>query len=324
MALRSLTLKDDPALQACLLHDKDHVVPGARGNHVAKIQKALLLLEKADIQPTEMQLRTYGPTTASSVLAYKTKREIINRSYQTKPDNIVGKMTIARLDEDLLEREQRVTPDRFVCVGGGPGGVASSFTSASGVVGAPALRRQNASLSILFQTTSAADAFGGFQLGVELLARARDLMAPHGIKFQDGLFLDFVGPRVPDFDNVIPGSPASCFSVRAAAERVLPGRAQTLRVIFCPFDDKGEAFGVTDGGTLGDWTFPKFCLINVKKNREDHGTLLHEMIHASKPVRIEHDDDAKSVFTDKKTFRTFLPAEHATSLANGFFSTVRL
>ena len=267
MSLRSLMLKDDVSLQACLERDKDHVVPGATGNHVAKIQKALLLLEQAGIQQMELRSKLYGATTAAAVLASKRKRGIFNPSYQTAADNIVGKMTIARLDTDLQEIERRVTPNRTVCGG------------------------------------------------------ARELLAPHGIDFTGGPFPEF-GPTVPDFERVIPGSPASCFSVREAAENVLPGHAMHLRVICCPFDEKGAAFGVTDGGTLAGRTFPKFCLINVQKRNPDLGTLLHEMIHAAKVVSVAHDGSAQSVFSESSG-RTILPPQHAESLANAFFSTVR-
>jgi hypothetical protein len=320
MPLRSLMLKDDPSLQACLVQDQSHVVPGAKGNHVAKIQKALLLLEQAGIQSGELRSRLYGPTTVAAVLAYKRKRRIINPAYQTTPDNIVGKMTIARLDTDLLEIEQRVTPNRVVC--GGSGGGSASGGPVAGIT-ERVVRRLNASLSILFQETTAAEQSGGSLLLVQqLVARARELMAPHGIDFTGGPFPEF-GPTVPDFEQVIPGSPASCFSVRETAENVLPGRAQALRVIFCPFDDKGEAFGVTDGGDLAGRSFPKFCLINVKKRNPDLGTLLHEMIHAAKAIKIGHDGDPRSVFSEEQA-RTFLPAQHAESVANAFFSVRRL
>ncbi|MBI3409429.1 MAG: hypothetical protein HY040_13895 [Planctomycetes bacterium] len=345
MPLFSQILKDDPALQACLVRDQAHVVPGVKGSHVAKIQKALLLLEQSNIQLIELQTKLYGPTTTEAVLAYKRKRRIINFSYQTTADNIVGKMTIARLDEDLLDMERRVTPDHSDC-GGGSGGGSGGGASAAGpaavgpaavgpaaarpaaglVARGPGVRLQNARLSILFQETAAAEELGGgFKLGVQLFARARELMAPHGIAFSDGLFLDFVGTRVPDFENVIPGSPASCFSVREAAERVAPGRAKTLRVIFCPFDEKGGAFGVTDGGTLpgSGLSFPKFCLINVRKANPDQGTLLHEMVHAAKVEKVEHDTDPRSVYSEEQS-RTILPSKHAESLANAFFSTILL
>jgi hypothetical protein len=41
------------------------------------------------------------------VLSYKKKRSIINPAYQTQADNIVGKMTIASLDKEILQRENR-------------------------------------------------------------------------------------------------------------------------------------------------------------------------------------------------------------------------
>ena len=62
------------------------------------------------------QLRTgrYGKSTAAAVLAFKTKRKIINYSYETQVDNIVGKMTIAALDNEMVLRESRPRqlPDR--------------------------------------------------------------------------------------------------------------------------------------------------------------------------------------------------------------------
>ena len=50
---------------------------------------------------------SYGPSTKAAVLAYKTRRQIINRSYQSTPDAIVGKMTIASLDAEVAARELR-------------------------------------------------------------------------------------------------------------------------------------------------------------------------------------------------------------------------
>ena len=50
MPLRSATLREDQALQACLVRDQAHVLPGARGPRVAKIQRALLLLDQSRIR----------------------------------------------------------------------------------------------------------------------------------------------------------------------------------------------------------------------------------------------------------------------------------
>jgi hypothetical protein len=57
------------------------------------------------IDPGEIKTQRYGPSTAAAVLAYKRKRKIINRAYQQSEDNIVGRMTIAALDKDMLDRQ---------------------------------------------------------------------------------------------------------------------------------------------------------------------------------------------------------------------------
>ncbi|NOT57256.1 MAG: peptidoglycan-binding protein [Deltaproteobacteria bacterium] len=99
MGLQSELFKGDPKLEAAAVSDPAHIVPGAAGPHVLKIQLALIQLDGATLTPDEV----YGPATAAAVLSYKRKRGIINRAYQSTPDNIVGKMTIAALDEELLK-----------------------------------------------------------------------------------------------------------------------------------------------------------------------------------------------------------------------------
>jgi hypothetical protein len=44
-------------------------------------------------------------------LAFKKKRNIINPSYQSQADNIVGKMTIAALDREIFDKEKPRTGD---------------------------------------------------------------------------------------------------------------------------------------------------------------------------------------------------------------------
>jgi hypothetical protein len=105
MSLHSDLLKNDPRLQACLTSNASHLVEGAAGSHVAKVQVALFIVDGLGIQREEIKAQRYGPSTAKAVLAFKTKRRIINRSYQTAPDNIVGKMTIAALDQELLRKQ---------------------------------------------------------------------------------------------------------------------------------------------------------------------------------------------------------------------------
>jgi len=78
MALQSQLFRGDPQLEAAAVSDPAHIEPGARGEHVRKIQLALIQLDGADIDPDGQ----YGPATAAAVLAYKQKqkRNIINRT----------------------------------------------------------------------------------------------------------------------------------------------------------------------------------------------------------------------------------------------------
>lgn len=101
MALQSRLFRGDPKLEAAAMSDPAHIVPGDSGSHVGKIQQALVKLDGATIEIDE----SYDPATATAVLAYKRKRNIINRAYQTQPDNIVGKMTMALLDQEIVELE---------------------------------------------------------------------------------------------------------------------------------------------------------------------------------------------------------------------------
>jgi peptidoglycan hydrolase-like protein with peptidoglycan-binding domain len=97
VALTSILFKNSAELQACAVNNAAHVTLGANGEHVARIQKALNLLDGAVLELDG----SYGPATAAAVLTYKTKRRIINPGYQTMPDNIVGIMTIAAMDNEL-------------------------------------------------------------------------------------------------------------------------------------------------------------------------------------------------------------------------------
>ena len=116
MPLISQFFRSDKKLQACLVDNAAHVTQGAHGDHVAKIQTALYVLDGLKIDQNELAAKKYGHSTAAAVLAYKRKRQIINRSYQTQADNIVGKMTIAELDKEIFEYE-KAAADRNSCAG---------------------------------------------------------------------------------------------------------------------------------------------------------------------------------------------------------------
>ena len=107
MPLVSRWFRGNARLQACLVSDPAHVVTGDSGDHVTLIQSALQVLEGAQISPEDMTGGIYGGSTAAAVLDFKTKREIINRAYQRAPDDIVGKMTIQALDQEIATRERQ-------------------------------------------------------------------------------------------------------------------------------------------------------------------------------------------------------------------------
>jgi hypothetical protein len=111
--LKSELFRGDPRLEKTLVSDQHHVVPGDLGEYVSKIQFAVLTLGGGQIGAGELQVKLYGPETARAVLRYKTQRRIINFSYQRTADNIVGKMTIRALDDEmvLFEAKQRLRPN---------------------------------------------------------------------------------------------------------------------------------------------------------------------------------------------------------------------
>src|SRR6476661_5320362 len=100
MALQSKLFRGDTKLEAAAVSDPAHILPGARGPHVGKIQQALIQLDGADITIDS----AYGPATAAAVGAFKQQRGILN--FQGKIDNIVGKKTIAALDSEMLLQEK--------------------------------------------------------------------------------------------------------------------------------------------------------------------------------------------------------------------------
>jgi hypothetical protein len=87
------------------------------------------VLDGFEVERSERLSRTYGPSTAAGVLAYKTRRNIINRAYQTTADNVVGIMTTKVMDEELSALEVSPPPDqRPAC---GRTGVGSPLVFAS-------------------------------------------------------------------------------------------------------------------------------------------------------------------------------------------------
>lgn len=104
--LISKFLSPNKRLQACSEQDQAHVQSGDRGDFVELIQQALAVIDHLAISESERAEGFYGPSTAAAVLDFKTDRQIINRAYQTQPDNIVGKMTIKSLDDEMFALEK--------------------------------------------------------------------------------------------------------------------------------------------------------------------------------------------------------------------------
>src|SRR5688572_379324 len=114
MALRSKLFLNDSKIEAAAVSDAAHIMSGARGEHVRKIQLALIQLDGATIKFDGI----YGPATAAAVLAYKRRRNIVNRAYQTTADNIVGQMPVAAMDNELQASES--DPGGNTCILGFP------------------------------------------------------------------------------------------------------------------------------------------------------------------------------------------------------------
>src|SRR4051812_14442910 len=185
--LLSNLFKGDLNLAGCQNNDAAHLTIGARGEHVAKVQFALFALDSSAIDASEVRLQTYGPSTARAVLAYKTKRRIINATYQNTPDNIVGKMTITRLDQDMRVFEQ--THRGFGECGPAPNGVpgvraavAGIQPRTSGLVTGPGgkLTQLGKTLHVYCSITTKATTDGGFPVAKQI-QKARDVLSAHGL-----------------------------------------------------------------------------------------------------------------------------------------------
>jgi len=346
MALQSKLFKGDPKLEACEVHDAAHLTLGAQGLHVAKVQSALFALDSLRIDRSELLSQKYGPSTAQAVLAYKTRRQIINFAYQKTPDNIVGKMTIVRLDRDfsLWEQTHKGTND---CRGGqttapsgagltsrGPAaGPSFALTSAGkpasirGLSGGPP-KINKRMLLVYCSITRAAALEDGYPLAASV-EFARDRLFEHGMS----LSLQFgpaTGARFADTinfpDRIILDEHVAL--LRKASEDVRPGFPSILRAIVCrrsPNGNLGETFRDIE---VGGSRFPPFILLNSENLSLDHETLLHEMIHAALPRELArlHDPERFSCFFEfgrtqlGDTNRSVLKPERAAALSNGFFA----
>jgi hypothetical protein len=329
--LFSNLFKGDANLAACQIKDSAHLTIGARGEHVAKVQFALFALDSSAIDTTEVRLQTYGRSTAKAVLAYKTKRRIINTAYQNTPDNIVGKMTITRLDQDMRFFEQ--THRGFGECGPAPSGVpgaapvlAGLQPRRSGLVSGPGVKLTQLSktLHIYCSITTKASSDGGFPLAKQI-QKAKDVLSSHGL----ALTLEFGSSGFADTINfpyslVLDDDVAQ---LRKASEATRAGAEKILRIIACPRSvnaPMGETFRTI---TVGGKPFPPFAVLNSNAVASDGATLVHEMIHAAHSGPVPHDGEANSVFFGEPKAgqgaveRTVLKPDRALTLSKAFFAT---
>ena len=327
--LTSNLFKGDAKLAACQNNDAAHLTIGAKGEHVAKVQFALFALDSSAIDAGEVRLQTYGPSTARAVLAYKTKRNIVNTAYQRTPDNIVGKMTIARLDQDmrLFEQTHRGFGECGPAPNGAPSGpvLAGAQPRVSGLVGGPGakLTQLSKNLHIYCSITSKASSDGGFPLAKQL-QKARDVLLPHGLTLTvefGGGFADTINfPYTLVLDEDVA-------QLRKASEAARAGSDKIVRLIACPRSvnaPMGETFRtITVDGRL----FPPFAVLNSNAVSPDGATLIHEMIHAAHSGPVPHDGEANSVFFGEPkpgsaaVERTVLRPDRALTLSKAFFAT---
>lgn len=318
MALQSQLFRGDRALEACLVDDRAHIVPGARGPHVRKIQRALALLDGALIPLEEVSSERYGQSTANAVLSYKRVRGIINFTYQTTADNIVGKMTIATLDRELVKNQAR-PPLRGCLDETRPSNTRSSIR-AGNVQNVSQLAPSNLPpkvLRVAFQ-----DALEENEIGIAtptrillLSARAQRLLAPFNLSLKTDFLGSFPFPlAIGERDS------GDVEGIRKAAQKANAGSDGTLRVILCHFRPTTST-GTSNGAITGIEGFRNFVLVNKEKVHPDFGTLLHEMIHCSDDNLMSdsaHDEDKNSIFSFGPN-RTLVTNAHVRALRSSFF-----
>lgn len=112
MALQSTIFAGQPQLEACLTRDSAHILEGASGEHVGRIQIALEVLDGAVIDAGERTSRRFGPSTKAAVLAYKRARDIVAYDRQSQADPVVGKGTMASLDSEMRAQQVEIAPPR--------------------------------------------------------------------------------------------------------------------------------------------------------------------------------------------------------------------
>jgi peptidoglycan hydrolase-like protein with peptidoglycan-binding domain len=251
MALQSELFRGDPKLEAAAVSDSAHIVPGSVGPHVKKIQQALNRTDGAKLAEDG----SYGSRTAAAVLSYKRTRKIVNLRYQTQADNIVGRMTIAALDRELLG-----DPAPKVIIGRPNVRLALAFTSppvapttanVSAVVRGNPYVRQNA-----INTDSLPPSVPPGQ------AYEVDISVTPSLTANDFIDLEIINTsRSNGFAGVTPRRIQSSTKVRVEGDRTRqtqPGNAGKLQI---QASLNGKVLAISNGFSV--CAHPKFITVNI-------------------------------------------------------------
>ena len=314
MPLRSRLLSGDSRLEDCLVKDQAHLTIGTVGPFVRKVQQAVAMLTGVSASQDDIAQSRYGQSTADAVLAYKRSRNIINFSYQRTADNVVGKMTIKSLDDEMVRMEaappqpgcgdpvtglapRRSGPPEVGQRGGGPllGFAVSDVSS-----GLPSLIRVSWQISTLGEKSN------GRRLASQVEACNKIL--------PNDLMITEVGPplgsvKAFEYNEVVPvvGEAPVAGLVRAAA-KARSGSPTELRVIVHPLTDSKPTYGITKYGPYDGEHLGTAVILNASLQRNDNLTLLHEIIHAT--GLLFHDSEPGGVFDQTSVFSTNEGRDH--------------
>jgi hypothetical protein len=326
MPLRSRLFAGDAKLEDCAVRDQAHLTPGTQGAHVGKVQYALDVIDKLKIERQELMKQVYGPSTADAVLSFKRRRAIINRAYQTTADNIVGRMTIAALDAEMLQRQNLSLAVGECARDRGGGAVFASrqslaFVETVGGGPAKAPPQLGKRLRVVFGITQQTS--GPFDLTAQIKV-ANTALGVFGMSLDVQSGTDTTPDALPTAQGYVVED--DIIEIRKASETARPGLPNVLRVMIVKMGTFN--FGETQRGkTLDGKTVKTFVFLNCNIRDVSDATLLHEMIHASHSNAQLHDRTPNSsIFFENGSLnpntvrRTDLPEVHARELAAAYFA----
>jgi hypothetical protein len=326
MPLKSRLFAGDAELEDCSIRDQAHLTPGTQGSHVGKVQYALGVIDSLRIERHELMRQVYGDSTADAVLKFKRRRAIINRAYQTTADNIVGRMTIAALDAEMLQR-QNLSLAIGECARDRGGGLfasrqSSAFAQTVGGGPAKAPPQLGKKLRVVFGTTQQTS--GPFDLAAQISV-ANTALGVYGMSLDVQSGTGTKPDALPTAQSYTIEDDIT--EIRKASETARPGLPTVLRVMIVKMGTFN--FGETHRGkTLDGKTVNTFVFLNCNVRDVSDATLLHEMIHASHahPQIHDHAPNNSSVFFENGSLdpntvrRKDLPEAHARELAAAYFA----